>query len=575
MTYRHVPPWRTAAGRMDQSLAAALLLGVTVRVAHFLSERSLFIDEARLAVNIGIRNWQGLARPLELEQVATVPFLWAAKLWTSLAGMSELGLRSLPLLAGLLVLVLVARLHAIIVPHIAALATALVALSPALIRSANEFKQYSWDAAVAAAVLLCAASLLLTPDAQRRYAPSIGALLVAPVLSLPALLYCGPIGAIVAWNLRASHRSRPCAAIVVATAVGLCAGGLVATATYAETGGGEYMTAYWEGAMLRPDLPEFGGRFVHALSDLSWGGLAGGFPVLTADGLSKVLRWAVASLAWLLPFSGAVALVRARGWAITALLCAPTAAFGAAGLLGVYPAVTRLWIAAVPQWLLLSAIGIEAMARPVGKSAVRTAIWAVALIPGAMASLHPTFWPYLYEEVRDVAGPLLAAGPREAVYIYANAAPAWLYYSETWPDPDIDRVSWYLRHIQAGGVAFENAAHTYLETDQPLWRRTGDRIELLGIATGLFYRPYFGPSATMPAHGWAEHEAQRIMEIPVRRVHLLFSHIRGTETLLVEALEDRGAQLCSIVAVPGAARATVALPQGGARPSCPTASASG
>lgn len=67
-----------------------------MRVWHLLGDRSLYIDEARLAINIGMRSFVGLAQPLDLEHVAPVLFLWA--------GMGELSLRLVPFLAGIAML---------------------------------------------------------------------------------------------------------------------------------------------------------------------------------------------------------------------------------------------------------------------------------------------------------------------------------------------------------------------------------------------------------------------------------------------------------------------------------------
>lgn len=87
-----------------------LLFGAFVRIIGFLRNSSLSGDEAMLALNIGARTFKELLAPLDYGQVATVPFLWAERVVTTMAGVSEYTLRALPLMAGIGLLWMVYRL---------------------------------------------------------------------------------------------------------------------------------------------------------------------------------------------------------------------------------------------------------------------------------------------------------------------------------------------------------------------------------------------------------------------------------------------------------------------------------
>ena len=144
-----------------QGAAPALIigLGIAIRLWHLLANRSLYIDEARLALNIGSRSFSQLATPLDLEQIAPVPFLWAVKGTTLLFGMGEVALRLVPFLAGVALLpVLWETFRRVAKRNVALLALLLAA---------------------AAAVLAWARRSPITPDAPLMRCPDCGAAVAA------------------------------------------------------------------------------------------------------------------------------------------------------------------------------------------------------------------------------------------------------------------------------------------------------------------------------------------------------------------------------------------------------------
>ncbi|MGF1478726.1 MAG: glycosyltransferase family 39 protein [Cyanophyceae cyanobacterium] len=136
-----------------------VLFGIFIRLIQYIDNRSLWADEASLALNIINRSYGELLQPLDHNQAAPPGFLWVEKLATQLLGDSEYALRLFPFVCGLVSLVAfyyLARRYA--APIAAPIAIALFASLRYTIYYTTEVKQYSSDVMIA--ILL---SLLLLP----------------------------------------------------------------------------------------------------------------------------------------------------------------------------------------------------------------------------------------------------------------------------------------------------------------------------------------------------------------------------------------------------------------------------
>src|SRR5947209_4519575 len=80
---------------------AVVGVGIFLRLADWRFDRSLWLDEIYLALNITGRSFAELWKPLDHDQGAPVGFLMLVKLVTLFGGESELALRLVPLAAGL------------------------------------------------------------------------------------------------------------------------------------------------------------------------------------------------------------------------------------------------------------------------------------------------------------------------------------------------------------------------------------------------------------------------------------------------------------------------------------------
>ena len=134
-----------------QKLSWAIIgFGILVRLIQYLYNRSLWADEAVLALNIVNRSYLELLQPLDYDQGAPFGFLIVEKLAIQLFGNNEYALRLFPLLSAIISLFLLYRVAKIFLNGYAVpIALAFLASLNELVYYATELKQYSSDVAVA------------------------------------------------------------------------------------------------------------------------------------------------------------------------------------------------------------------------------------------------------------------------------------------------------------------------------------------------------------------------------------------------------------------------------------------
>lgn len=139
-------------------------VGAALRVIRYADNRSFWLDEALLGLNVIERSTSRLSDSLDYVQSAPYGFLLAEKASVELLGDSELSLRLVPLLASLAGLGLFGLVaQRLLDPVTAAVAAVLFALSESLIYQASEAKPYASDVLAGLAVVL----MTLKTDEQR------------------------------------------------------------------------------------------------------------------------------------------------------------------------------------------------------------------------------------------------------------------------------------------------------------------------------------------------------------------------------------------------------------------------
>lgn len=188
--------------RLFDCLALFLIAaGILLRIAVFLQNRNLFIDEANVARNIFERNFLQLATPLSYEQYAPPVFLWMVKLSSFFFGYGEMALRLYPLLSSFAALIL----FFLILRQLGLTRTlwyplALMVVGYLTIRYATELKQYMSDATVVLGLLYLALRIDLFKLLEKRFFLIwLGAGSLAIWAAMPAVFALAGVGVYYIW----------------------------------------------------------------------------------------------------------------------------------------------------------------------------------------------------------------------------------------------------------------------------------------------------------------------------------------------------------------------------------------
>jgi hypothetical protein len=123
-----------------------VLTGISIRIYHYLMNKSFWLDEALLSNNIINKNFAELLEPLNNLQIAPIGFLFAQKISVLLFGANEFALRLFPLLSGISsVIFFYLLLKRIVNEKIVVLGLVLFIFGKSLLYFSQEAKQYNLD----------------------------------------------------------------------------------------------------------------------------------------------------------------------------------------------------------------------------------------------------------------------------------------------------------------------------------------------------------------------------------------------------------------------------------------------
>ena len=124
-------------------------LGIFLRLRYYLLNRSLWADEASLALNIVTKNFRELTQLLDYHQAAPIGYLFIEKFLILVFGNLDYVLRLFPLFAGILATYLIYKIARASFGTVGLLAASLFSISWMLVHYSTELKQYSSDVMVA------------------------------------------------------------------------------------------------------------------------------------------------------------------------------------------------------------------------------------------------------------------------------------------------------------------------------------------------------------------------------------------------------------------------------------------
>ncbi|HEX5467794.1 MAG TPA: glycosyltransferase family 39 protein [Gaiellaceae bacterium] len=429
---------RWPSGRISAHTAAAAALavaGIALRLVEYGLDRSLWLDEALLSLNLRNRGLGELLGTLDYTQAAPPGYLVLEKLAVSLFGDSELALRSVAIAAAVLSVPLfwiVAR--RILAPWAAVLALGIFAFTGPLLMHAGEVKPYSSD--VFFATLLLALVLMQWRWGETSIRRTLVAGLIAAAVvafSYPAIFVVAGIGATVLVDALLRRDWRVLRPIVAAAVVGLA--GLAALA----------VTALDTTSNVRGALEEGSSRFYMPFpptsrDDLGW------FPHAASSFFRESLGlWAWAAVLFAgLAIAGAISLARKEAWRTLALLLSPLPFLLAASALERYPIDGRFTLFYVPFAVLLVAEGAWAIGELLGSwmrgggsrrarasAAAAVACWLAALVGIAAAHAGEYFSTSRGEAIKPALSSLQRDWrPGDTLYLFYWSQYAFRYYAQ-------------------------------------------------------------------------------------------------------------------------------------------------
>ncbi len=410
-----------------QLLWLAIGIGVAIRCWHYLSNRSLWTDEARLALNIVGKTFAQLFHPLDHGQAAPVGFLLVEKLAVLMLGNSEFSLRLFPLLCGVASVFLFYALgRRCLTPAATLVGLVLFVFARPLIYYSSEVKQYSGDVTVALLLYLIALPFLTRERLTAWYAAFFG---VAGVLGLlfshPAAFVLAGIGTTLAISYLAARDWRRLRLLSITGVLW----GLSFLAAYVMilrplSNDQSFVQAWSWGGGFMPLVPR-------SVSDLVW-------PVRAVFSLFNGAMGLPVPLAAIAFWVGGYVLFTEKKHLFFLLLSPVFFALLASGLQK-YPFSGRLILFLAPAFFLIIAVGVAH-------------IWEVTRQRGAIIGITFAGVFFLFTAQKGVTAqpreeikPLLSyfATHRQAgdvLYVYYGAAAALQYYQDRYGLADGDYV---------------------------------------------------------------------------------------------------------------------------------------
>ena len=398
-----------------------VLFGIFLRVWQYAVNRSLWLDEAMLALNIVNRSFGGLTQPLDYDQGAPIGFLIIEKMIVQLIGYQDYILRMFPLLSGIMAVFLMWKAAQNYIARSGALiALGLFVVSEQLIYYSSELKQYSSDVMILL-LLLVIASKCMEESAK----PSRLILLLAVVgtlgiwMSHPALFIVMGIGLVLSLDGFIKRGWRGLVQSAPLLLLWLASFFICYLISLRFLSANTDLTSYWRNYFMPMPPWTDAGWFSRA-----WYGL-----LYNPVGLSSV------RIGTMILLSGFISILLKR-WQLALLLVVPLALTLLASAFGKYPFGGRLLLFAVPTVFLLIAEGVERIRLVLLRINPWISFFATVIL--VTLFLYQPTWvalrnlkhPNMVEHIKPVLSYLIHNKVnRDSIYVYYGARAAFKYYA--------------------------------------------------------------------------------------------------------------------------------------------------
>ncbi len=398
-----------------------IVLGIVLRLRQYLVNRSLWADEASLAVNLVNRNFYELTQLLDYQQAAPIGFLFVGKALIILLGNHDYILRFFPLFSGILAIYLIYRIAREHIGKAGMFAVMLFSISWGLVYYSSELKQYSSDVMASLLLVFLAGNCISdTPQAKD-------------------FLKLGLMGSVVIWI---SHPS-----VFVLTGIGI-------VLLYEKISRTKFVPLLWILGMGVGWITSFGLEYLFSLRNIVTDGFLvdywrkaympvppwsdpGWFVKVYQSFLNTGLHshWSMSLTFIALVLIGSVSLfIRRRSLALMLLVPVPVTLILSA--LQRYPFMHRFILFLLPFALLLMAEGIRCIYSLILRWDYKYALVVVGIpVVVTLWLIVPiTFWYFLYPPLGSDIKPVMqyVAENRtedDMVYVYHSSDPAFKYYA--------------------------------------------------------------------------------------------------------------------------------------------------
>ncbi len=472
-----------------------ILFGVGLRLAGYFSNRSLWGDEAAIALNLRFRSFWGLLHPLDYDQTMPIPLLLGLKSLGHLLGFSEYVFRLPQLVIGCLLLAITWLVFSRFFSRkVALIGIGLMAICRPLIYYSSELKQYEWDAFVTVITLwLGLKTLESAEDAGWTRLILWGA--VAILVSQPSVFVLAAVGVAAAIDRRFRTSLRWRINCVIAAAVWLVGFTGLFWISYRPVSRSAYMRAFWLSSFLHPLSPNFPHQLSNAIYDLLGGQ---SFNHLPASVLALIFAIGVYGIA--------------RNSSISRVIMAtgPFVAVISAAAFSQYPIAARLVLFSTPLLFWIYASGVVTVAdffpqktRTAVVIALSIGLFGLTAIGTIKYAAH--FPPR--ETTRQMVVQMKSTDPVAPVYFVFGKYLQWAYYAGDWTHPDLlkQKIDFAYRCDRAMQLAYTGRFPKDKCSDLSSSLAPVGQEEIIG-------HPAPGPTEGVQKDDeWASIEARRIM----------------------------------------------------------------
>jgi len=398
-------------------------VGIALRVKMFLMNRSLFIDEANLAINIFDRGYLELLQPLSREQFVPPIFLWFTEFISRFIGATEYAVRLYPLICGILAIPLFYRItNKLQHPWFALYPLVVFCFNDFVVKYSVTFKQYSSDVLVT--LLFLAMALHYTSmNTGKRFLFWLLAGMGAIWLSMPVVFILSGVGIYYLVNGWRAGKNNQLVYTSLAIAGWLVSFGAYFLVLLKHQVGSEYLQDFHEGYFL--PFPPMSAEELQTFTSLSLQ-----FVVILFNNTVLAYLWGIVTVL------AAIYAIYKRYASQIILLVLPIVACYAASALNFYSLIPRLTLFLLPLFLILISVGAETLFRMRFQfnQVLKIAIVVVMVITAADAGAYTYFANrHEREEIKQLLRYFNDNKTNEQyLYVHHGAEPAFELYTKVY-----------------------------------------------------------------------------------------------------------------------------------------------